>query len=221
VMRELAIRRYATAAVEGGKPELTEALQLSASRALGLFAGTEAVTGKAGDPPIKGGLPSVSAFLESHVPEAERERASDVLVRILNGTLFELLQVSRERAGLPPLSTGDDTARFMRGAVMALSDAFYYPAPMTFRLKDFQHIQASVFQVARAPGQNVVYLGCLLLIVGIFVMLYVRDRRLWVWLAPSPDGKAQATMALSTNRKTLEADQEFETLKTQLLKVTP
>ncbi len=220
-MRERAIRRYTNGAVEDGKPELAAALQQSASRALGLFAGTEVVPAKAGDPPIKGGLPSLSAFLESNVPEAERERASDVLVRILNGTLFELLQVSREQAGLPPLTTGEDAARFMRGAVMALSDAFYYPAPMTFRLKDFQHIQASVFQVARAPGQNIVYLGCLLLIVGVFAMLYVRERRLWVWLAPSPDGGAQATMALSVNRKTMEADQEFEILKTQLLRVSP
>ncbi|MCU0924653.1 MAG: cytochrome c biogenesis protein ResB [Hydrogenophaga sp.] len=220
-MRDLAIRRYATGAVEGGKPELAEALRLSASRALGLFAGAELAAEPTGDPSLKGGLPSISAFLESNVPEAERERASDVLVRILNGTLFELLQVSRERAGLQPLPMGDDTAQFMRGAVMALSDSYYYPAPMTFRLKDFEHIQASVFQVARAPGQNIVYLGCLLLIVGVFVMLYVRDRRLWVWLAPTPDGRAQATMALSTNRKTMEADQEFETLKTQLLKASP
>jgi cytochrome c biogenesis protein len=115
----------------------------------------------------------------------------------------------------------DDTSRFMRGAVMALSDAFYYPAPMTFQLKDFEHIQASVFQVARAPGQTIVYLGCILLIVGIFAMLYVRERRVWVWLAPAGDGRSQASMALSTNRKTLEADQEFDTLKTKLLKVNP
>jgi cytochrome c biogenesis protein len=221
VQRELAISRYATSAVEGGKPELSQALQQSASRALGLFAGAEIIPAKAGDPPIKGGLPAVSAFLEANVPEAERERASDVLVRILNGTLFELLQISRESAGLKPLPMGEDTAQFMRGAVIALSDAFYYPAPMTFQLNDFEHIQASVFQVARAPGQNIVYLGCFLLIVGIFVMLYVRDRRLWVWLAPGRDGSAQATMALSTNRKTMEADQEFETLKTKLLKVNP
>lgn len=219
--REMAIIRYATSAVEGGKPELAQALQQSASRALGLFAGAEIMPEKPGDPPIKGGLPAVSAFLEANVPEAERERASDVLVRILNGTLFELLQISRESAGLKPLPMGEDTAEFMRGAVMALSDAFYYPAPMTFQLKDFEHIQASVFQVARAPGQNIVYLGCFLLIVGIFVMLYVRERRLWVWLAPGRDGLAQASMALSTNRKTMEADQEFETLKTQLLKVNP
>jgi cytochrome c biogenesis protein len=63
-------------------------------------------------------------------------------------------------------------------------------------------------------------LGCFFLIVGVFAMLYVRERRLWVWLAPqSGAAGSQATMALSSNRKTMEADEEFELLKTQLLKV--
>jgi cytochrome c biogenesis protein len=219
VLRELAVRRYAVSAVEAGRTELAEALQASAGRAIGLFAGAEILEAAAGDPPIKGGLQAVSAFLENNVPEAERERASDVLVRILNGTLFELLQVSRERAGLPPLERSEATQQFMTHAVMSLSDAFYYPAPMTFQLKDFEHVQASVFQVARAPGQSIVYLGCVLLILGVFVMLYVRERRVWVWLSPTASGGAQATMALSSNRKTMEADQEFDVLKSQLLKV--
>ena len=219
VLRELAVRRYAVSAVEAGRTELAEALQASAGRAIGLFAGAEIPEAAAGDPPIKGGLQAVSAFLENNVPEAERERASDVLVRILNGTLFELLQVSRERAGLPPLERSEATQQFMTHAVMSLSDAFYYPAPMTFQLKDFEHVQASVFQVARAPGQSIVYLGCVLLILGVFVMLYVRERRVWVWLSPTASGGAQATMALSSNRKTMEADQEFDVLKSQLLKV--
>jgi len=218
-LRELAVSRYAVSAVEAGRAELSEALQASAGRAIGLFAGAEAIEASAGDPPIKGGLQAVSAFLESNVPEAERERASDVLVRILNGTLFELLQVSRERAGLQPLERSEATQQFMTHAVMSLSDAFYYPAPMTFQLKDFEHVQASVFQVARAPGQSIVYLGCVLLILGVFVMLYVRERRVWVWLSPAGAGHSQATMALSSNRKTMEADQEFEVLKSQLLKV--
>ena len=222
-LREEAIRRYAVNAVEGGKPELAAALQQSASRALALFAGAEpapasAVPGAAG---LKGGLPAVSAFLEASVPEADRERASDVLVRILNGTLFELMQISREKAGLPPLPLDDATMRYMRGAVVGLSDTFYYPSPMSFVLEDFQHIQASVFQVTRAPGKVVVYLGCILLIIGVFAMLYVRERRLWVWLSPVDEGRSLARMALSTNRKTMDADQEFERLKTQLLKVNP
>lgn len=223
-LRDLAVQRYALSAVEGGRVELAEALQGSAARAMALFAGAERIdiVGNADLPPqpAKGGLPAVSAFLEANVPAAERERASDVLVRILNGSLFELMQISREKAGLPALPRNEATQAFMTSAVLSLSDAFYYPAPMTFQLKDFEHVQASVFQVARAPGQSIVYLGCALLIVGIFAMLYVRERRVWVWLAPAGEGSSQASMALSSNRKTMEADEEFETLKRQLLKVS-
>lgn len=230
-LREQAVRRYAASAVEGGRPELAEALTASATRALGLFAGAERVNATALQPvadgaaakprDVVGGLQAVSAFLENNVPQAERERASDVLVRILNGTLFELMQLSRERAGLAPLERSEATQQFMTQAVISLSDTFFYPAPMTFQLKDFTHVQASVFQVARAPGQNIVYLGCLLLIVGVFAMLYIRERRLWVWLSPSGEQSSLATMALSSNRKTMEADREFDLLKTQLLKVHP
>jgi cytochrome c biogenesis protein len=230
-LREQAVRRYATSAVEGGRPELADALAASATRALGLFAGAERVNATALQPvadgaaakprEVVGGLQAVSAFLENNVPQAERERASDVLVRILNGTLFELMQLSRERVGLAPLERSEATQQFMTQAVISLSDTFFYPAPMTFQLKDFTHVQASVFQVARAPGQNIVYLGCLLLIVGVFAMLYIRERRLWVWLSPSGAQSSQATMALSSNRKTMEADREFDLLKTQLLKVHP
>ncbi len=201
---------------------LSDALQASAARALDLFAGAERIDIPANadmaSQPAKGGLPAISAFLEANVPAAERERASDVLVRILNGTMFELMQISRERADLAPLPRDQTTQTFMTNTVLSLSDAFYYPAPVTFALKDFEHVQASVFQVARAPGQNIVYLGCLLLILGVFAMLYVRERRIWVWLAPTGEGRSNASMALSSNRKTMESDQEFEVLKKQLLK---
>ncbi len=221
VLREEAIRRYAVTAVEPGKPELVQALEASARRVLGLFAGVEAVGGMPEGGELKGGLPSVSAFLEANVPEAERERAGEVLVRILNGTLFELAQLGRQRAGLAPLEMDERSQTFLRQVVLALSDSLYYPAPMTFQLTDFKQVQASVFQVARAPGQVVVYLGCVLLIVGVFAMLYVRERRVWVWLQPAEGGASLATMAMSTNRKTMEADQEFESMKSLLSKVKP
>jgi cytochrome c biogenesis protein len=125
--------------------------------------------------------------------------------------------MSRLQAGLPVLERDDRTQNYMSQAVLSLSDAYHYPAPMTFELKSFEQVQASVFQVARAPGRNIVYLGCLFLIIGIFAMLYVRERRLWIWLAPRGDG-SQATMALSTNRKTMDADKEFDHLASRLLK---
>ena len=168
-----------------------------------------------------GGLQAVSRFMEQNVPEAERTRASEVLVRILNGVLFEMVQSLRAQAGLPPLENNEQTLAFMTQSVFSLSDAQFYPAPMTFMLEDFEHVQASVFQVTRGPGKNVVYLGCLFLILGIFAMLYVRDRRLWIWLTPAGDGSSHATMALSTNRQTMEGDKEFAMLTEKLIGAKP
>jgi len=212
VLREQAVRRYAVRATDPARPELADQLAASALRAVALFAGAE--PGRDGK--TAGGLQAISDFMETNVPEAERARAGEVLIRILNGVLFELAQMSRERAGQKPLEPSEKTQAFMTQAVLALSDLPLYPAPMTFQLKDFTQVQASVFQVARAPGRNIVYLGCALLILGVFAMLYVRERRLWVWLAPQGAG-AQATMALSSNRQTMDTDREFDMLKTKLL----
>lgn len=222
-MRRQAVQRYAVGAVEADRPDLNQALAASAERALALFAGADPSIKdlKAGPNPL-GGLQAVSQFMEANVPEAERERASEVLVRILNGVLFELNQLAREKAGLKPLAQDEAARGFVTQSVLSLSDSFFYGAPMTFMMTDFTQRQASVFQVSRAPGKNIVYLGCLFLIVGVFAMLYVRERRVWVWLAPTRDAatgspSTQATLALSSNRKTMEADKEFATLRYRLL----
>jgi cytochrome c biogenesis protein len=63
----------------------------------------------------------------------------------------------------------------------------------------------------------VVYLGCLFLVLGVFAMLYIRERRVWVWIKPEGDGRAHALMAMSTQRRTLDFDREYDKLKTALL----
>ncbi len=209
-LRQRAVQQYARKAVDPQRPELTQQLADSAERAMGLFAGNEEINGKK-----VAGLQALADFLEANVPEAERARAGEMFVRILNGTLLELDTVARAQAAVKPLPQ-DKVQGFLSLAVIALSDAPLYSAPMTFLLKDFKQVQASVFQVARAPGQSIVYLGCALLIMGIFAMLYVRDRRLWIWLSPRGEG-AQATVALSSNRKTMDVDREFEQLTARLL----
>jgi cytochrome c biogenesis protein len=172
--------------------------------------------------PATAGLQAVADFIEKNVPVAEREKASEVLIRILNGTLFELVQMTRTEAGLKPLELSDKTQSYMMQTVLSLSDAGIYPAPMVFMLQDFTQVQASVFQVASAPGKTVVYTGCALLILGVFAMLYIRERRVWVWLAPGNDAAGtQASMALSTNRKTMDGDHEFAHLTEKLIGVKP
>lgn len=213
-LRARAVERYVARASDPQRPELAEQLRASTTRALALFAGTERVKA---DATSKGGWQAIAEFMETNVPEAERARAGAVLVRILNEVLFEVLNLSRERAGLAALPGDDKSQAFLTQAVLAMSDAHFYPAPFAMMMTDFKQVQASVFQVARAPGKSVVYLGCLLLIVGIFAMLYVRERRLWIWLVPEGAGGSGATMAFSVNRRTMDSDREFDNLKNKLL----
>lgn len=224
-LRERAATRYADQATPEGRREMHDQLRLTAARALALFAGAEALPPPApgaSTPPLPpgatlGGLAALSQFIETGVPEAERPRIAEVMLRILNGALFDLNQLAREQAGLKPLEAGADTQSFMTQAVLSLSDSFLYPAPVLLQLTDFTPVQASVFQVARAPGKTLVYLGAVLLIIGVFAMLYVRERRLWVWLSDdAAHGGTHLQMALSTPRRTLDMDAEFDTLRREI-----
>lgn len=212
-LRDEAARRYVALAAPADKPQMADQLLITAKRALALFAGAE--PGKPGAKP-SGGLQGIVDFIEANVPEAERARISDVLLRIVNGSLFELANLTREQAGQAPLQPGDKTQSYMTQAVLALSDSYFYPAPLLFELADFKQVQASVFQVARAPGKTLVYLGAVLLILGVFAMLYIRERRVWIWLQPAPQG-TQVTTAMSATRHTLDGDAEFERLKQAIL----
>ena len=221
-MRTQAAARYVRLATPADKPEMAAQLTATAERALALFAGAESARPKNGADAAepRAGLQAISDFIEGSVPDAERERISQVLLRILNGSLFELLNLTRAEAGLAALQPDDKMQAFMTQSVLSLSDSFFYPAPVLFELTGFTQVQASVFQVARAPGKKLVYLGAVLLIIGVFAMLYIRDRRLWIWLTPSGTG-TRITTAMSTTRRTLDADAEFEQLKRQLLKEAP
>jgi cytochrome c biogenesis protein len=214
-LRDTAAQRYAVAATPSNQPQLTPQLKLTAQRALTLFSGAAA---KPGDD-VKGGLPALSQFIERDVPESDRQRVSEVLLRILNGSLFELQQIAREHAGLKPAATDAATQAFMTQAVLSLSDSLYYPSPALLQLDNFEQVQASVFQVARAPGQKLVYLGALLLIVGVFAMLYIKERRLWIWIAPSADpASSQVRMAMSSTRESPDNATLFTQLKSAVLK---
>jgi cytochrome c biogenesis protein len=228
-MRNQAVERYMKEAEVGRSAQDRDALRVSAQRMLALFSGTDPFLQAAPSPgvglngvPLRvGGLTAMSYFLEQAVPDNDRERTSDAMVSLLNALLFELVQVSRDQASLPELARDAASQTFLSQSVLALSDSFFYPAPMVFAMDDFDHVQASVFQVAKAPGKTVVYLGCLFLIIGVFAMLYVRERRIWVWLSPNPDGTTHAQMALSSNRKTMDGDKDFDQLKQRLIQVAP
>ncbi len=174
VLREKAAQRYALRAMpdsNGVPPDLRTQLQDSAARSLAVFAGE----GK------EAGYIAVSKFLDK-VPAAEQEKAADIFMKILNGSLWDLWQVAREQDGQKPITADEKHARFLQLSTNAISDAFFYGAPVYLQLKAFEEIKASVLQVTRSPGQKIVYFGCLLLTLGVFAMFYIRERRVWIWV---------------------------------------
>lgn len=207
-LRTEAARRYAQRAMPPGQgqPAMAQQLQDSAQRTLSIFAG------EAGG---KGGFVAVSRFLEK-LPPAEQEKAAAIFIKMLNGTMWELWQAAHVRAGLPPVAESEQHGRWLQLATNALSDSFFYGAPVYLQLDEFNEVKASVLQVTRSPGKNVVYIGCLLLVAGIFAMFYIRERRLWVWVRDHDGGGAHALMAMSTQRKTLDFEREFDDLKSKL-----
>ncbi|HWT73033.1 MAG TPA: cytochrome c biogenesis protein ResB, partial [Oxalicibacterium sp.] len=186
------------------KASLSAQLQMSALRGLTIFAGDG----------HQGGYLAVSRFLEK-IPAQEQEKAAEIFMKILNGSLWDLWQLAREQDHLPPVALDDKHGRFLQLSANAFSDAFFYGAPVYLQLQGFDEVKASVFQVTRSPGKKIVYLGCLLLVLGVFSMFYVRERRLWIWLKAELNG-AHAIMAMSSQRKTLDFEKEFEALKRQL-----
>ena len=206
-LREKAARRYAEKVPlsAGSAVPLREQLQASALRSLNVFIGDRESTGYV----------AIARFI-GKLPEDQQEKAADIFMKILNGSLWELWQVAREKDGLPAMAADEKNGRFLQLATNAMADAFFYEAPVLLQLQGFDQVKASVFQITRSPGKNVVYLGCLLLVLGVFAMLYVRERRLWVWVRPSGDGRSHALMAMSSQRRSLDFDKEFERLKARL-----
>jgi cytochrome c biogenesis protein len=214
-LREAAARRYAERALPGSADAaLVAQLRESAAKTLSIFAGNDGAAGAAG---TEGGYLAVSHFLE-RIPGAEQEKAAGVFMKMLNGVMWELWQAARAQAGAPAAAPTEAHGRFLQLATNALSDSFFYGAPVYLALDDFNEVKASVLQVTRSPGKKVVYTGCLLLVLGIFSMFYIRERRIWVWVKPHADGAggAHALMAMSTQRKTLDFEREFDELKTRL-----
>jgi cytochrome c biogenesis protein len=208
-LRAQAAERYARrampAAPNSNAASLSSQLQDSASKSLAIFAGE----GK------QGGYMAVSQFLEK-IPAAEQEKAANIFMKILNGSMWELWNAARAKDGLAPIEGDEKHARFLQIATNALSDSFFYGAPVYLQLDEFVEVRASVLQVTRSPGKFVVYLGCLFLVLGVFAMFYIRERRLWVWVRDDESGGAHALMAMSTQRKTLDFEHEFNDLKAKL-----
>ena len=170
--------------------EIESKLKFSATQVLALFA--------------EGGFQSLGKFIEEKVPKAEGEKAAGTYLRILELAAFEALQIANRQDGLPAPKTDDTTGWLVRDTLNSISDLFVYGAPIYLQLMQYDEVKASGLQLTRSPGKNVVYFGSLLLTLGVFFMLYVRERRVWLRIKPG-----HALLAMSSAKHTIDFEKEF------------
>jgi cytochrome c biogenesis protein len=170
--------------------EIEDKLKFSATQVMALFA--------------EGGFQSMGRFIEEKVPASEADKAAGTYLRILELVAFEALQLANRQAGLPAPEANDATGWLVRDTLNSMSDLFVYGAPIYLQLMQYDEVKASGLQLTRSPGQNVVYLGSLLLTLGVFFMLYVRERRVWLRIKPG-----HALLAMSSAKHTIDFEKEF------------
>lgn len=160
-----------------------------------------------------GGYTKVADLIEKSVPEAEREKAAQTYLKIVNGAAFEAYNLSRERHGKAAEEPTEANQQFLQESLNAMSDLYFYGAPFYLQMKQYEHREASGLQLTRSPGKNLVYSGSVLLVLGIFAMIYIRERRIWLLVKP---GSSEVLFAMSANRKNRDLDIEYQRYKVQL-----
>ncbi len=170
--------------------EIETKLKSSATQMLALFA--------------EGGFQTLGQFIEQKVPATERDKAAGTYLRILELAAFEALQIANRQDGLPPPKTDDATGWLVRDTLNSMSDMFAYGAPIYLQLMQYDEVKATGLQLTRSPGKNVVYFGSFLLTLGVFFMLFVRERRVWLRIKPG-----NALLAMSSAKQTIDFEKEF------------
>lgn len=138
---------------------------------------------------VQSGLPGVDKLIKPTLPPAQRAQWRETSGRLLEASLVDAMQLAK--ADISPASK----PRFVLDSLLAIDSLSREDSPVLLQLDDFTPIPASVLQMTRAPGKPWVWFGTLLLVAGIFLMLFVQEQRLWLLLQQN-----DARLAMILNR---------------------
>ena len=153
-----------------------------------------------------GGYAKIANLIDASVPENQREKAAQTYIKIISGAAYQADLMLRANRPVANESIEFKVPGFLQDSLNAMSDLFFYGEPIYLQMKGYQQIEASGLQLTRSPGKNLVYLGSVLLVLGILAMIYIRERRIWMLLKPNTQ---TMLFAMSSNRKNRDFDIEF------------
>ena len=169
---------------------------------------------------IKGGYDLVVKEMDLNISQkallSDKEKAIKTYINIIYLVGQELIKEYQENNKDKIIFPINDSSSFIQDALTAYSDSFFYGIPLYLELKDFKHVQASGLQLTKSPGKFWVYLGSILLVFGIFCMIYIQEIRFWIF---RKEGDNKLLVSLATNRDRIDFDQNAVRLKNQIKKM--
>jgi cytochrome c biogenesis protein len=163
----------------------------------------------------EGGMEALERFLDAKVPADKRQTVAQTYIKLLQGAVTEAMNLAQEKAGNAPVQLDEKQYRFLLDSLVAFSGRAEY-GDFYLQPVGYTEVKMSGFQLTRSPGQPLVYLGSILLVLGIFCMFYIRESRIWLWLAQEQDG-VRCLLAYSCNRRDDLTEREFASHRAALL----
>lgn len=168
----------------------------------------------------KGGYVAIDQDIKQKVPKDKQVNVAQAYVKILQSLLQNTFLAILKQEGIDTKEgVSDEDSLFFEDAISAFAGIGAYGSPFYFQLAEFKQRESSGIQITRHPGQNIFYLGCLMLIVGIFMMFYISYQRVWIILKPE-DEQLKIIFAGSGNRNQRDFAVVFEELASKVKNFT-
>ena len=191
-----------------------DALRLTAVNQAGATQPVELVMGQAVD-------------LDSNTSVTLAEYISDAFVR--DGQVF------KKSDGIANVAFGLDVADRTTGTISKLwllpaqgaivgGEGVQYKFAGPTSAKDIDFPAVTGLEVAHEPGQWLVWAGCILMVMGLFVAFYMVHMRLWVTAVPNANGQLVLWVGGVANKNKDRFEQKFEEVVEEIrteLKTTP
>lgn len=161
------------------------------------------------------GFIAISDYVKQSIPEAHQENAARAYINVLKHVLMNVYLTILEKEGILVKDITEQDRVFFDNALIALTSMKEYGAPFYLELLDFKHRQASGLQITHAPGKYLVYFGCGILIIGVFLLFYIAHQRIWLIIEKHGE-LASVTLAGVRTRHRKEFSREFKQLSDTL-----
>ncbi|MFT7234842.1 MAG: cytochrome c biogenesis protein [Methylophagaceae bacterium] len=160
---------------------------------------------------IRGGFTEVNNFIETSLPEGQREKLGPAYLSMLREMLARLYFMDKDQS--KPVTEAE--LLFLQDAADAIGSLSRYGSPVYLSLVNYDHVEASGLQIAKSPGKATVYIGCALLIIGVFILFYLPQIRFWALIKQNND-ESEIILAGMSNRNPRDFDMLFDQIREKL-----